>query len=307
MFAGRHQNFLVCLFLCFFYLLLTKNSFADEPQYRWLKGGQLPPHAIAFDPTGRTYATGHFDGSIKLWSVSSGQLLRTLTEDSSGLSLAYSPDGAFLATGGEDSSVSMYRISDGHLMWKKIRRAGYAYVISFSPDGLKVASGNDDGTVQFWRTSDGEFLRSFTGHTDTVTSLSFQPEGNLLLTSSKDHSVRAWRLSDGVNIWTRSITNDALHSAAFSPKDKLAGILQKNGELDLCDANSGELLRTIKVNPSASIDFSPDGIYLVTSSSNTNLWRLSDGKHITILHYSNDGFMTQAAFHPNGKILAVEN
>ena len=56
---------------------------------------------VAFSPDGKTLATGAFDGSVKLWSLTAEQEVVTLSVPRGGIfrSLAFSPDGSTLAVG----------------------------------------------------------------------------------------------------------------------------------------------------------------------------------------------------------------
>ena len=55
---------------------------------------------IAFSPDGRTLASGGgmFDGTIRLWDVSTGENIRTLSVPEGVASLSFSPDGNTLAS-----------------------------------------------------------------------------------------------------------------------------------------------------------------------------------------------------------------
>src|SRR5438552_4037069 len=71
--------------------------------------------ALAFSPDGKTLASGGFDYTVRIWSVSSGQEIRRLGQvhARSGAysgarlihSLVYSPDGKKLAAALDDNSV----------------------------------------------------------------------------------------------------------------------------------------------------------------------------------------------------------
>ncbi|MGH8654176.1 MAG: WD40 repeat domain-containing protein [Gammaproteobacteria bacterium] len=45
---------------------------------RTLEGHENVVMSVAFDPMGRTLASGSADKTVKLWEVASGKLLRTL-------------------------------------------------------------------------------------------------------------------------------------------------------------------------------------------------------------------------------------
>ena len=45
---------------------------------RTLEGHEDSVLSVAFDPAGRTLASGSGDSTVKLWEVASGKLLRTL-------------------------------------------------------------------------------------------------------------------------------------------------------------------------------------------------------------------------------------
>ena len=57
-------------------------------------------NSVSFSPDGRTLASGSYDDTIRLWEVSTGRHLRTLTGHTSLVfSVSFSPDGQTLASG----------------------------------------------------------------------------------------------------------------------------------------------------------------------------------------------------------------
>jgi WD40 repeat protein len=103
-------------------------------------------------------ASGGWDGAIRLWRVSDGALLRTITGHTNWVNcIAFSPNGRILASGGEDRTLRLWRVSDGAQLQLYDRETGKSVrSIQFSPDGRLLAYGRLDATVvvarnPFWR------------------------------------------------------------------------------------------------------------------------------------------------------------
>lgn len=77
--------------------------------------GALPPQQVAqiisHSPDGAMLALGSEDGTVRLWRVSDGTLLRTLERYTEPVySVAFSPDGALLASGARDGTVWLWGV-----------------------------------------------------------------------------------------------------------------------------------------------------------------------------------------------------
>src|SRR5437870_1482740 len=73
--------------------------------------------SVAFAPDGQTLASWSSDNTVRLWRVSDGSLLRTLSGHGNDVfSMAFAPDGQSLASGSDDNTVRLWRVSDGSLL-----------------------------------------------------------------------------------------------------------------------------------------------------------------------------------------------
>jgi hypothetical protein len=70
--------------------------------------------AVAFNPDGKTLASGNQDGTIELWDVATGKEQATLERHLGFVcSVAFSPDGKTLASGSDDSTIKLWDVTTG--------------------------------------------------------------------------------------------------------------------------------------------------------------------------------------------------
>jgi FOG: WD40 repeat len=159
--------------------------------------------AVAFSPDGGVLAYGQDHGTVTLWDVASGKLLRSVKDDDYSIgSVAFSPDGTVLAARGV-FAINPLPISTGKL-FHSLQGQPMAPIMfssmAFSPDGTKIASGNYDHTVRLWDAASASLLRTFEGHSDDVKSVAFSPDGTVLASASSDKTVKLWDVTSGPKV-----------------------------------------------------------------------------------------------------------
>jgi WD40 repeat protein len=146
--------------------------------------GYLNANALAFSPDGKLLASGDWDGTVYLWDVSSGKVLRPLKGHTDMiLSLAFSPDGKWLASGSYDNSVLLWEAASGQIAQNLKSHTGGVNEVAFSPNGKKIASASDDQTVIVWDTGTGQALLTIHDE-ESMTSAAFSPDGKTLATAA---------------------------------------------------------------------------------------------------------------------------
>jgi WD40 repeat protein len=100
---------------------------------------------LAVSADGRSVAVGKFMGSLMLWEVATGQLVRHHRADG----LLFSPDNrrfAILQRG----TLSVHDLFSGSSLWQYREPNGFTGNLAFSPDGRFLAAACRDTTVLVW-------------------------------------------------------------------------------------------------------------------------------------------------------------
>jgi WD40 repeat protein/subtilase family serine protease len=282
-----------------------------RPDIVWMRGGHAGEvTSVAFSPDGSLIASGSDDRTIKLWRVSDGALVRTLTGHTGGVtSVAFSPDGRLLASGSGlgDRTIRLWRVSDGALVRTLTGHTDWVNSVAFSPDGSLLASGSRDRTIRLWRVSDGALVATLTGHTGGVTSVAFSPDGSLIASGSGDNTIKLWRVSDGALVATLIGHTDWVNSVAFSPDGSLLASGSRDRTIRLWRVSDGALVATLIGHTDwvNSVAFSPDGSLIASGSGDNTikLWRVSDGALVATLTGHTDSVYS-VAFSPDGSLIA---
>ena len=131
---------------------------AQEPKLRaTLKGHTDAVVAVAFSPDSKTLASASYDGTLKLWDMTTGKERATLGEYKGCLGcVAFSPDGKTLASGAIGSpvyfpdlkNVKLWDVATGKVRATLEGNTFHVHSVAFSPDGKTLASVNGD--VKLW-------------------------------------------------------------------------------------------------------------------------------------------------------------
>jgi WD40 repeat protein len=214
---------------------------------------QVCGFALAAD--GRHALTGHFNGRIALWDVSTGKDVRVLAPGDDGRASSATAVRSlfFLADGRHAVSAAHDALHEWDVFTGKQthRFPGYGKVgpshtlFRVSADGRFACSGctlfdRTQPTVRVWDLKTGKLAGAFSGHKDYLRDAAFDGDGQHVFSAGRESLCR-WHLRTEKQVW-RVDLGERVTGVAFSADGRQALVGEVEGGLQLWDLSEGKVL-----------------------------------------------------------------
>ena len=291
----------------------TVNSFAQVSTYT--HDNSL--RSLAFKPDGQTIALGASVGTILFWEVASQAISRSIEPDDcpNVISLDYSWDGRFLAfvcDGRGVRLIDLDTLGSAHAL-----STNAANVVRFSPDGRQVAAGMANGVVNIWDVSTNELAARFASDTNGIWGVDFSRDGSSLLSGGTDGVLRIFSLNDDTEAFSIANTNSTrIYDVEFSPNGEWVAWSTASANIYLRSLETSEqyLLPREHIDSVFDIDFTPDGLYLVSVSvyGQVIVWDVAAREKLRLIDYRREysipatlAVIEEVALSPDGTMFAT--
>ncbi|NWF70557.1 MAG: protein kinase [Chloroflexi bacterium] len=257
---------------------------ADDPTTEQIEGHSDWVRSIVITPDGARALSASADGTLIVWDIASGALLRQMRGHAAAVNqVVLLPGGARALSASEDGTLILWTVETGEV----VRRFGGdspLKTVAVSPDGSMALSGDEAGVLTMWNITTGAVMQRYQGHDNTIQSVVYAPDGLHALSGSSDRTVIYWDLVN-VRIERRfEGHSDWVWSVALSPDGRFAVSGSEDSKLILWDVNTGELIRRFEGHTSKvyTVSFSPDGSHLLSSGYDHNLieWDVYSGAEL---------------------------
>ncbi|MFN6538102.1 MAG: WD40 repeat domain-containing protein [Nostoc sp. EkiNYC01] len=261
-------------------------------------------------------------GETKLWDLSKGELIDTLSEYPwviSGLvdevnSLAFSSDGQTLVSCGADSTIKLWHVGALDLIDILHKHHGVVRCAAFTPDGRMLATGGDDRKILFWDLIHRQVAIALSLDDTAAHSLVLSRDGQTIVTGSY-RKIKVWRISPQTGIKSLKDTqplhtlmghSHIVSSLAISTDAKLLVSGSWDQTIKIWQLETGELLHTLKGHRDRvyAIALSPDEQIIASGSADRTikLWHLQTGELLgTFTGHTH--IVTALAFTASGEML----
>ncbi|MYF98389.1 PQQ-binding-like beta-propeller repeat protein, partial [Candidatus Poribacteria bacterium] len=180
-----------------------ENSFANN-----LAAQSAAVTVVTFYSDGVVLASGHKNGSIRLWDLDTGKPIQTLKRHADAVSsIDFSPDGKTLASTSKDATARLWDVATGEQIQALAGYQRTTWRVFFYPNGLPIATGYQhinshgyDKNIHLWDLRAGHLKKTLTGHTARVDNIGFSGDGNTLTSLSFDDTVLLWDLTPTINV-----------------------------------------------------------------------------------------------------------
>jgi WD40 repeat protein len=254
---------------------------------------------------GRFALSGSADGTLKLWSTTSGLCLRTFGGHTEWVtSVSLSGDGRIALSGSADRTLRLWQTDDGQCLRVLEGHDNWILAAALSGDGRFALSGSGDGTVKLWQTDSGCCLRTFDGHEGPVLATCWSSDGRLVLSGSRDRRLLLWEADSGRRLRTFTGHTDKVLSVAVSADGRhvLSGSADRT--LRLWDTATGRCLRIFEGHQGGvtSVCFSGEGGYVLSGSEDRTLkiWQCATGRCLLTLE-GHEGTVHSLCLAGNGR------
>jgi len=273
-----------------------------------LRGHAAEVRSVEFSPDGERAATASVDGTVKIWSLEDGTILKTLQGPSQVLWAGFSPDGSRLAMTGGEGMVEVRDAAEGRELSTMKGHEGAVLQAAFSSDGRRLVTAGEDGTARIWDPDNGWELAVLEGHEGAVLSAAFSPDGGRTATGGADGAVRVWDAEGGWEIAALEAHEGGVHSVSFSPDGRLLITAGEDGAAGIWNAESRERVTTLKGHEGAVLSavFSPDGRWAATAGADGTLraWDVETGAEAGRFQAGNAP-LGSVRFSPDGALLGL--
>jgi WD40 repeat protein len=202
----------------------------------------------SISPDGSLVAIGQNDGGVRIEMVNDHQKSLVLEGHPNKINdLRVSPDNSLLATASEDKTVRLWDLSTGRIL-SQFRSQDYPLAsLALSPDMSYLASGTTKGQIYVWKLSNNELAFSEKGQGVGNNSISFSPDGAYLIAASSKSYVNFFSVQDGKFI-VQSPTYDGTVKSIQYLKSKDQVVLEMQDEsITIVHSTDFSIIRDIKL------------------------------------------------------------
>ncbi|XP_039138064.1 LOW QUALITY PROTEIN: WD repeat-containing protein 3 [Dioscorea cayenensis subsp. rotundata] len=220
-----------------------------------LSSSPRPSHSLAVTSiaasSSGSIATGHADGSVRLWDVAEGCCVATLNGHRSAVTaLRFNKQGSMLASGSKDCDIILWdAVSEAGLFRLQGHRDQVTDLV-FLDSGKKLVSCSKDKFARVWDLDTQHCMQIVSGQNSEIWSLDVDPEERYLVIGSADKELHFYQIKLDAEVGEDSNKWDVLKQFGEiqrKSEDRVATVrFNKTGSLLACQV-AGKTVEVYRV------------------------------------------------------------
>ena len=259
----------------------------DMESYAIIKeiAGQGTLVTICFSDDGEYLITGSSDGTIAIWAVSTGEMVRSISGHTGPIiALSISADRQKLVSCSEDQTVRVWSVETGEQLLTLNSGNDQISALTIIPNGTLVIGGSNLGKIFVWDLSTGNTIKSFVADDDAIKSVACSPNGNFIAVAGNQGRIGIWSVF-GYTLENTMLGHvETIEKISYSPDGKYIVSGGQDGFVILFDISTGAIAyytpkQTYGVK---SVLFSHNGKEFVSSTPQSDTLKVWDASSLGI-------------------------
>jgi hypothetical protein len=202
---------------------------------------------LAFTADGRCLASGHVDGSIRLWNVASAEEIAVKLRHDNAMvgALAFSPDARVLASGGTDAVLKLWDVrgfAGKEARRELIRQPAGVTALAYADEGRTLVTGLANRVLRLLDTGTHRLTGTLRGPEAMVSLILPSPDGRRLAVTGQDRAIRLFDLATRAQVGVVGNHRKPVNSLAFLPGSHYLASVALENVVQLWDVDSFTLV-----------------------------------------------------------------
>ncbi|XP_054164295.1 WD repeat-containing protein 3-like [Oppia nitens] len=140
-------------------------------------------------------ASGHADGTIRLYDIDSRQLKVTFSGHKSPVTtLCFDTNGLRLASGGKDTEIVVWDVTNESGLYRLKGHKGVVTKLQFMTNHSVLVSASKDTYIKFWDLTTQHCFKTLVGHRSEVWSFVIYNSDRRLISGASDSELKVWNI-----------------------------------------------------------------------------------------------------------------
>jgi WD40 repeat protein len=245
------------------------------------------------------------EGSLKLWNLADGSLVReTKASEAALVTVAARGDNQQLAAA--DAQGRLYLWNAAGEPTTQFKTSSPIHDLRYSTDNLKLVAACEESRLRFYNPLDGALLYELTTP-QPVRRAVFTTDNARVLAADAAGGATLWKYASPTATRTLAGHGGRVYAASFSPDGKQIASASADQTVRIWDAATGAQVKQFSGHVGAvyALAYSADGAFLVScgADNTVRLWDVLGGRQLKQLDMANTVYAL--AFHNDGRRVAA--